>query len=255
MSFKDPAWWIFSEYLSPFPNLSRFASYLYPMKILIVEDEKELRKALVDSLQKEQFVVETAEDYTTASEKIAIYDYDCILLDIMLPDGSGLELLREIKEPGKPGNVIIISAKNSLDDKLAGLDLGADDYLTKPFHIAELNARVKAVLRRKMLDGKNTLEVGNISLLINDRKLLVKGNDIPLNRKEFDVLNYFLLNKDRLVTKTALAEHVWGDNIDQVSNFDFIYYQIKNLRKKLESAGTDVEIEAVYGVGYRLREI
>lgn len=225
------------------------------MKILIIEDEMELCKTLADSLQKERFVVETADDYATAAEKMAIYDYDCILLDIMLPDGSGLELLKELKVSGKSGNIIIISAKNSLDDKLAGLDLGADDYLTKPFHIAELNARIKAVLRRKMLDGRNVLETGNISMLINDRKLQVNGKDVLLNRKEFDVLNYFLFNKDRLVTKTALAEHVWGDNIDQVSNFDFIYYQIKNLRKKLESAGADVEIEAVYGVGYRLREI
>lgn len=225
------------------------------MKILIVEDEKELRKTLVDSLEKEKYVVESAGDYDTASEKIAIYEYDCILLDIMLPGGSGLGLLQELKASGKQGNVIVISAKNSLDDKLAGLDMGADDYLTKPFHIAELNARIKAVLRRKMLDGKNTLEVGNLSLLIDDRKLLVHEKDVPLNRKEFDILNYFLFNKDRLVTKTALAEHVWGDNIDQVSNFDFIYYQIKNLRKKLEAAGAAIEIEAVYGVGYRLIEI
>lgn len=225
------------------------------MKILIVEDEKELRKTLVDSLEKEKYVVESAGDYDAASEKIAIYEYDCILLDIMLPGGSGLGLLQELKASGKQGNVIVISAKNSLDDKLAGLDMGADDYLTKPFHIAELNARIKAVLRRKMLDGKNTLEVGNLSLLIDDRKLLVHEKDVPLNRKEFDILNYFLFNKDRLVTKTALAEHVWGDNIDQVSNFDFIYYQIKNLRKKLEAAGAAIEIEAVYGVGYRLIEI
>lgn len=224
------------------------------MKILIVEDEKELRKTLAHSLQKEQFVVETADDYAGASDKIAVYDYDCILLDIMLPDGSGLALLKELKDSGKSGNVIIISAKNSLDDKLSGLDLGADDYLTKPFHIAELNARIKAVLRRKILDGKSTLTVGNLSLLINERKLRVNEKEVPLNRKEFDVLNYFLFNKDRLVTKTALAEHVWGDNIDQSSNFDFIYYQIKNLRRKLESAGADVEIEAVYGVGYRLKE-
>lgn len=225
------------------------------MKILIVEDEKQLRKTLVSSLQKEKYVVEAADDFANASQKIAIYDYDCILLDIMLPDGSGMDLLKELKQSGKSGNVIIISAKNSLDDKLAGLELGADDYLTKPFHIAELNARIKAVLRRKILDGKDTLDVANVSLWINERKLQVNGEDVPLNRKEFDVLNYFLFNKDRLVTKTALAEHVWGDNIDQVSNFDFIYYQIKNLRKKLESANADIEIEAVYGVGYRLKEI
>ncbi len=224
------------------------------MKILIVEDEKALRETLVRSLLKEKFVVETATDYWAASEKIAIYEYDCILLDLMLPDGNGLELLKGLKESGKSGNVIIISARNSLDDKLEGLGLGADDYLTKPFHIAELNARIKAVLRRKQTEGKDTVEMGNLTLLLSERQLLVGNEKVALNRKEFDILNYFLFNKNRLITKTALAERVWGDNIDQADNFDFIYYQIKNLRKKLQSAGSDVEIEAVYGVGYRIIE-
>lgn len=224
------------------------------MKILIIEDEKELQKAIVASLTKEQFVIETASDYYAAAEKIGIYDYDCILLDIMLPGGSGLKLLEELKELGKSGNVIIISAKDSLDDKIKGLELGADDYLTKPFHIAELNARIKAVLRRKVLDGKNTIETANIVLDLQERQLLVNGALVPLNRKEFDILNYFLLNKNRLVAKTALAEHVWGDSIDQADNFDFIYYQIKNLRKKLQSAGAAIEIESVYGIGYKMRD-
>jgi len=224
------------------------------MKILIIEDEKDLRETLVRSLLKEVFVVETAADYWSASEKIAIYEYDCILLDLMLPNGNGLELLKELKQSGKSGNVIIISARNSLDDKLEGLGLGADDYLTKPFHIAELNARIKAVLRRKQMEGKDAVEMGNLTLLLSERQLLVNKEKVALNRKEFDILNYFLFNKNRLVTKTALAERVWGDNIDQADNFDFIYYQIKNLRKKLQSAGSDVEIEAVYGVGYRLIE-
>ncbi len=224
------------------------------MKMLIVEDEKELRETLERSLLKEQFVVETAADYWSASEKIGVYEYDCILLDLMLPNGNGLELLKELKASGKAGNIIIISARNSLDDKLEGLDLGADDYLTKPFHIAELNARIKAVLRRKQMEGKDALEVGNLTLLLSERQLLVNKEKVALNRKEFDILNYFLFNKNRLVTKTALAERVWGDNIDQADNFDFIYYQIKNLRKKLQSAGSDIEIEAVYGVGYRLIE-
>lgn len=224
------------------------------MKILIVEDEKELQQVIVDSLKKELYVIETADDFHSASEKIDLYNYDCILLDIMLPHGSGLELLSQLKNKEKSGNVIIISAKDSLDDKLKGLELGADDYLAKPFHIAELNARVKAVLRRNKLDGKNTIEIANTLLDLQERTFFVDKENIPLNRKEFDILNYFLLNKNRLVTKTALAEHVWGDNINEADNFDFIYYQIKNLRKKLQMASAHIEIEAIYGIGYKLIE-
>lgn len=224
------------------------------MKILIVEDEKELSKTLVASLAKENFVVETADDFHSASEKIELHEYDCILLDIMLPNGTGLQLLEQLKSTGKSGNVIIISAKDSLDDKLKGLELGADDYLTKPFHIAELNARVKAVIRRNKFDGKNAIQIANIVLDIHERTFFVNNEKVLLNRKEFDILNYFLLNKNRLVTKTALAEHVWGDNIDRSDNYDFIYYQIKNLRKKLSDAKANIEIEAVYGVGYKLIE-
>lgn len=225
------------------------------MKILIVEDEKELLETLVISLTKELFVVETAEDFHSASIKMGVYDYDCILLDIMLPGGSGLKLLEQLKKEGKSDNVIIISAKDSLDDKLRGLELGADDYLTKPFHIAELNARIKAVLRRNKTDGKNTIELANVILDLSDRELTVNGEAVPLNRKEFDILNYFMFNINRLITKSALAEHVWGDNSDDADNFDFIYYQIKNLRKKLQSAHAGIEIEAVYGVGYKLKAI
>lgn len=225
------------------------------MKILIVEDEKELQEAIATSLAKELFLIETANDFHSASMKLSIYEYDCILLDIMLPGGSGLKLLEQLKNSGKSENVIIISAKDSLDDKLRGLELGADDYLTKPFHIAELNARIKAVLRRKKSDGKNTIELANIVLDLNERELTVNSEPVQLNRKEFDILNYFLFNKNRLVTKSAIAEHVWGDNSDDADNFDFIYYQIKNLRKKLQTAQADIEIEAVYGVGYKLREI
>ncbi|KGO87183.1 response regulator transcription factor [Flavobacterium suncheonense] len=224
------------------------------MKILIVEDEPALLKTLVDSLTKEYFVIETANDFYSAEEKMELYDYDCILLDIMLPNGSGLQLLEQLKKAGKQGNVIIISAKDSLDDKLKGLELGADDYLTKPFHIAELNARIKAVIRRNQLDGKNTIEIANTVLDLKERTFVVNNTIVPLNRKEFDILNYFLLNKNRLVTKTALAEHVWGDNTDQADNYDFIYYQIKNLRKKLTEAKAEIEIEAVYGIGYKLTE-
>ena len=224
------------------------------MKILVVEDEKELLKSICDSLVQEQYLIETAENFDSASEKIGLYNYNCILLDIMLPGGNGLQLLQQLKDLGKSENVIIISAKDSLDDKLKGLELGADDYLTKPFHNAELNARIKAVLRRKNLDGKDSIVISNLEMNLTERTLTVNGENLALNRKEFDILNYFLLNKNRLVTKTALAEHVWGDNIDQADNFDFIYDQIKNLRKKLQQSDAEIEIEAIYGIGYKLKE-
>jgi len=224
------------------------------MKILIIEDEKDLQNTLVESLLKEQYIIETADDFQTAIEKISVYDYDCILLDIMLPGGSGLDILQKLKTLGKSENVIIISANNSIDDKVNGLALGADDYLTKPFHIAELTARIKAVFRRNNLQGKNSITLTNLTLNINDRTLTINGEMVHLNRKEFHILNYFLLNKNRLITKTALAEYVWGDQIDQADNFDFIYYQIKNLRKKLQQHEAQVNITSVYGVGYKLIE-
>ncbi len=224
------------------------------MKILVIEDEEQLLNNIKLSLEKEKFLIETAADFHSAMEKVLIYSYDCILLDIMLPNGSGLNLLKELKANGKSANVIIISAKDSLDDKIAGLELGADDYLTKPFHLAELNARVKAILRRKKLSGQNTIKLTNIELDLNERQFFVNGKHVPLNRKEFDTLNYFLLNKNRLVTKVALAEHVWGDNTDQADNLDFVYYQIKNLRKKLQAAAAEIEIESIYGIGYKLME-
>lgn len=222
------------------------------MKILIIEDELRLQESIKDSLEKEKYTVETASDFISAQDKIHLYQYDCILLDIMLPDGSGLDLLDFINTEGIAVNVIIISAKDALDDKLKGLDLGADDYLTKPFHLSELNARIKAIYRRKNLKGKNQIELNNMVFNFQDRELYIDNTPITLNRKEFDILHYFLLNKNRLVTKMALAEHVWGDHIDQADNFDFIYYQIKNLRKKIHHA--HCEIESVYGIGYKLIE-
>lgn len=225
------------------------------MKILLIEDEPELAEVIRDSLEKELYLVEHAPDYDSAMEKVALYEYDCILLDIMLPGGSGLDILEALKKESIDGNVIIISAKDSLDDKLTGLGLGADDYLTKPFHIAELNARIKAVFRRKNLNGSNQILARNTVLDLNERTFTVDGELFSLNRKEFDVLNYFLVNKNRLITKNALAEHVWGDHIDQSDNFDFIYYQIKNLRKKLQSSDARIEIQSIYGVGYKLVEL
>jgi DNA-binding response OmpR family regulator len=225
------------------------------MKILIVEDEADLQDVIRQSLEIEQYLVESAGDYTSALDKIIGFEYDCILLDIMLPGGNGLELLSELKALGKSDNVIIISAKNSLDDKLAGLNLGADDYLTKPFHIAELTARVKSVLRRKSFLGNSTMILGNLKLDIDERALTVNGDSLALNRKEFDILTYMLVNKNRLVTKTALAEHVWGDHMEDADDYEFIYSQIKNLRKKLKDQGADVEVQAVYGIGYKLIQL
>jgi len=202
------------------------------------------------TLELEQYTIESAPDYATASSKIGNYDYDCVLLDINLPDGNGLELLSQLKALGKTDAVIIVSAKNSLDDKILGLDKGADDYLAKPFHMAELHARVKAVLRRKNFDGNKFIHVGNLQMDPENRKVSVSNEEVVLNRKELDILLYLITNKGRLVTKAALAEHVWGDHIDQSDSFDFIYSQIKNLRKKLESA--TLTIDAVYGIGYKL---
>tara|TARA_R110000772_G_scaffold74718_4_gene162722 strand:+ start:1683 stop:2354 length:672 start_codon:yes stop_codon:yes gene_type:complete len=220
------------------------------MKILIIEDEPQMLDNMRQSLEREHYNVEAVTDFKSAINKIGIYAYDCILLDIGLPDGNGLELLKQLKKNGKDDGVIIVSAKDSLDDRLAGLDLGADDYLPKPFHMAELHARVKAVLRRRNFDGNTTIEIGNLTINPESRTVKIETEETVLNRKEYDILMYLITNKNRLVTKTALAEHVWGDHIDQADSFDFIYSQIKNLRKKLEKA--TIKVEAVYGVGYKL---
>ena len=224
------------------------------MKILIVEDEPDLRETIRISLLKEHFVVETAADYFSALDKVNDYDYDCILLDIMLPGGSGLDLLRELKRLRRSDSVLIISAKDSLDDKVEGLELGADDYLTKPFHLAELNARVKSVIRRRQAKGDVSITVWNLLLYPDKRQVEVGGVPLQLNRKEFDLLYYFIVNPNRVINKMSLAESVWGDNIDQADSLDFIYSQVKNLRRKLKQADATVELKAVYGFGYKLSE-
>ncbi len=222
------------------------------MKILIIEDEPSLRELIQRSLEKERYVVEAAADFQSGLRKIEDYDYDCVLLDIMLPDGNGLNLLEQLKKMHKRENVIIISAKDSLDDKVLGLELGADDYLPKPFHLAELNARIKSVIRRQRRDGEMDIRLANIRIVPDTFQVFVDDKEIELNRKEYDILLYFANRPGRLVNKNTLAESVWGDHIDQVDNFDFIYAQIKNLRKKLKDAGTLAELKAVYGFGYKM---
>ena len=225
------------------------------MKILVVEDENALREVIVRSLEKERYVVESASSFREASLKINDYDYDCIVLDIMLPGGSGLTLLKELRALRKKDSIIIISAKDSIEDKVTGLDLGADDYLTKPFHLAELNARVKSLIRRRQAKGDVTVTLGNLLLYPDKRQVEINGKPLQLNRKEFDLLYYFVVNPGRVINKMSLAESVWGDNIDQEDSLEFIYSQVKNLRKKLKQAEATIELKAVYGFGYKLSEL
>lgn len=222
------------------------------MKILIIEDDPSLQEIIKKSLEKERYVVETADNYQAALLKLDDYDYDCILLDIMLPGGSGLQILESLKKERRKENVIIISAKDSLEDKVTGLDLGADDYLAKPFHLAELNARIKSVIRRNNHGGEQLITLDNIEVNPSTFEVKVDQQPVDLSRKEYDILLYFINRPNRLINKQTLAESVWGDHIDQVDNFDFIYAQIKNLRKKLKEAGAGPEIKAVYGIGYKL---
>jgi len=221
------------------------------MKILIIEDEIELLVAISNFLIKETFICELADNYAKADEKLAIYEYDIILLDITLPDGNGLDLLKSIKSHQKKAGIIIISAKNSLDDKIYGLDLGADDYITKPFYLSELNSRIKAVLRRKQFDGTNILTYNEISVNTESRSVTINGHAIILTKKEYDLLLFFMINKNRVLTKEAIAEHLWEDNIDMADTYDFIYTHLNNLRKKIRVAGGTDYIKTLYGMGYK----
>ena len=222
------------------------------MKILIIEDETALLQTIEEFLKSENFLIETAQDYNAALEKAMTYDYDCILLDIMLPGGNGLDILKTLKEAHKKQPVLILSAKDSVEDKVLGLEIGADDYLAKPFHLAELLARIKSIIRRNAQDGEQFVKYKNVSLDPDSRQVTVNEKIIPLNRKEFDLFYYFILRPNKLLEKTSLVESVWGDHTDQADNLDFIYSQIKNIRKKLKEAEADMDIQAVYGVGYKL---
>ncbi|MCT1530051.1 response regulator transcription factor [Sphingobacterium daejeonense] len=222
------------------------------MKILIIEDETALLQTIEEFLKSENFLIESAQDYNAALEKAMTYDYDCILLDIMLPGGNGLDILKTLKEAHKKQPVLILSAKDSVEDKVLGLEIGADDYLAKPFHLAELLARIKSIIRRNAQDGEQFVKYKNVSLDPDSRQVTVNEKIIPLNRKEFDLFYYFILRPNKLLEKTSLVESVWGDHTDQADNLDFIYSQIKNIRKKLKEAEADMDIQAVYGVGYKL---
>lgn len=221
------------------------------MKILVIEDEAGLRESIEEYFTEAGNICETASDFYSAKNKINIYRYDCILLDITLPNGSGLEILKTLKEHNYPDGVLIISAKNSLDDRLQGLDLGADDYLVKPFHLSELRARVTAIIRRKSFDGNNLLTFNEIQVDLLAKSVKIENNTIKLTKKEYALLLYFMANKGKVVSKNAIAEHLWGDEIDAADNFDFIYSHIKNLRKKMMEAGGADYIKAAYGMGYK----
>ncbi len=221
------------------------------MKILIVEDEPGLSSSIIAYLQNEQFVCEVAATYASALEKTELYDYACIILDITLPGGSGLDLLRNMKANNKSDGVLIISAKNALDDKLAGLKAGADDYLAKPFHLPELAARVGAIIRRRNFEGKNVIEMGSLKVDMDEKSVKYNQTLIDLTRKEYDLFIYFVSNKNKVISKSAIAEHLWGDDMDLADNHDMIYAHIKNLRKKLDASGAPDHIRSVYGMGYK----
>ncbi len=221
------------------------------MKILVIEDEKGLRDEILRYFIQDGDICESAVDLRSALEKIALYKYDCILLDLSLPDGDGMKLIENLRKIRKDDGLLIISARDSLDDKLIGLNMGADDYLVKPFHLSELKARVAAIVRRKSFQGNNTLDFEEIRIDFQAKQVTVLGYVVALTRKEYELLLYFIANKAKVVSKTAIAEHLWGDQIDSADSFDFIYTHVKNLRKKLLEAGSSDYIHSVYGMGYK----
>jgi DNA-binding response OmpR family regulator len=224
------------------------------MKILIIEDEKGLQESIVKYLEHQGFICEAVDDFLKAKEKIAEFVYDCIVVDIGLPYGSGLDIVKDLKYMESRAGIIIISAKNALEDKLAGLDLGADDYLAKPFYLSELTARINAIIRRRNFSGNKIIAFNEIKLYAEDRRVIVNERAVDLTDKEYQLLEYFIANQRRLLTKGAIAEHIWGDEYVHVSNFDFIYSHIKNLRKKLLDAGSGDYIKTVYRAGYRFTD-
>jgi DNA-binding response OmpR family regulator len=221
------------------------------MKILIIEDEKELAQNIADYLSAESYLCEFAATYGQALEKINLYQYDCILLDLMLPGGNGLQILQILKDLNKREGIIIISAKNAIEDKVNGLKIGADDYLAKPFHLPELSARIYSVIRRKQFNNTNIIEQNELQIDMLAKIVKVRNNEVNLTRKEFELLLFFIGNKNRVVSKSALAEYLSGDIADMLDNHDFIYAHIKNLKKKLTDAGCGNYLKTIYGSGYK----
>ena len=221
------------------------------MKILIVEDERSLSDSIVAYLDSEKYLCEQAFTYADAKMKINVYEYDCILLDLMLPGGNGLDLLRETRKKRNPAGIIIISAKDSLDDKVKGLGIGADDYLTKPFHLAELSMRIYAVIRRKMFHANNVIESNGVAINLLEKSVAVGDVAVTLTKSEYELLLFFISNKDRIVSRSAMAEHLSGEMADMLDNYDFVYTHIKNLKAKLTAAGCNDCIRNVYGMGYK----
>lgn len=224
------------------------------MKILIIEDEAGLRESIQKYLEHQGYVCEAVGDFKSGSEKICQFDYDCVVVDIGLPYGSGLDIVKTLKEVESKAGIIIISAKNSLDDKLKGLELGSDDYLTKPFHLSELNARINAIIRRRNFGGSKFIQFNEIKIDPEAQHISVSNKAVVLTDKEYQLLEYFIANQRRVLTKAAIAQHIWGDEYEQVSNYDFIYTHIKNLRKKLVDAGCEDYIKTVHGTGYRFTD-
>lgn len=222
------------------------------MKILLVEDNARLGGEIQNFLRENGFVVEHAATFAAASEKIGVYQYDAVIVDLGLPDGNGLELVQQIKQKGESDTgILILTAKDAIEDKVSGLDFGADDYMTKPFHKAELNARIRSILRRNKFSRSNTLRLGEMEVDLMAAEARVRDVALSLTRKEYDLLLYFMQNCNRVLTKESIAEHLWGDHIDQADSFDFIYNHIKNLRKKITHAGGKNPIQAMYGMGYK----
>lgn len=221
------------------------------MKILIVEDEKGLSESIVDYLSKDGFVCEVANTYMQADEKVSLYHYDCTIVDLNLPDGDGYGIIQTLKRIAATTGIIIISARNALEDKIKGLEIGSDDYLTKPFHLSELNARVKSLIRRRNFGGNNEISWQELLVQPHARKVFVQNKETPLSRKEYDLLLYFLSNIDVALTKESIAEHLWGDHIDSSDSLDMVYSHIKNLRRKLLEKGGKDYIQSIYGIGYK----
>jgi len=235
-------------------DLFRYFGFKLPhLKLLIVEDEFSLSQSMAEYLGAADYICEQVYTYKDALEKIEGYDYDCIILDIMLPGGSGIQLLKYLKKIRKSEGVIIISAKNALDDRIEGLQSGADDYLVKPFHLSELSVRIAAILRRKNFDGQSVITAGDLQIDTAAKEVAVKGTLIALTVKEYQLLLFFVVNRSRVLSKNSIVEHLWGDDMDFVANHDFIYTHIKNLRKKIVAAGGEDCIKSVYGVGYKMQ--